>query len=168
MFKSFTIAAATVVALAAPSFAADTYEKYGEENGWTIWANTTTKGCFLENRNNNGNVVQMGLTPNKQGLGFVGIWNHNTPIMEPGETRDMSLDVDGNGYTFVAAANEGTVSEGLTGGYMYVNNPDFVSDVENGQVMTIHTTAENSVEVDLTGTKKGIEMARACYASMNG
>ncbi len=166
MFKTLALAAVSTVVLASGALA-DEYAKYGAENGWTIWANKSSGGCFLENRNNNGNTVQMGLRNAGDTLGFMGLWNHSASIMEPGEVRDMKLDIDGSPYTFRAAANDGPVSNGMTGGYMYFNNPDFVAGLENGKVLTIMATGDLSVQIDLTGTKKGIAMARECVASQS-
>jgi hypothetical protein len=166
MIKTFALAAASAIVMASGALAEE-YAKYGSESGWTIWANKTSGGCFLENRNNNGNTVQMGLRSNKANQAFLGVWNHAESIMKKGETRDMRLDIDGGVYTFVAKANIGVVSEGLTGAYMYLNNPDFIADIENGNVMTVHTTDSTSFEIDLTGTKKGIARARECFAALN-
>lgn len=167
MMKTFATALAASFALTSAALAADDYEKFGDADGWTVWANTTTGGCFLENRENNGNVVQMGLVTNEDTKAFLGIWNHNDPLLQPGESVDLTLDVDGNPYSFTATANAGTVSEGLTGAYMYLNNPDFISDLENGQTLTIHISDDRKPTVDLTGTKKGIEMARECFVAQN-
>lgn len=167
MIKKLAMTTASVLLMTTGAFAAEEYANFGEAGGWTVWANKTSGGCFIENRNNNGNAIQMGLRTNKDKVAFIGVWNHNNTIMEPGEKRDMKLDVDGRPYTFEATANENPVTDGLTGGYMWLNNPDFISDVENGHVMTIHTSADTSFEINLDGTKKSLEMARDCFAAQN-
>lgn len=166
MIKSLALAAASVFVLAGSAIAEE-YAVYGKEAPWTIFENKTSGGCFLQDRNNNGNVVQMGIRTHKDKYAFMGVWNHTQSLMEAGETRDMRLDIDGKEYTFTAMANVHPVSEGLTGAYMYLNNPDFIADVENGKVLTVHLDADTSFQIDLTGTKKGIEMARECFQAQS-
>lgn len=165
MIKKLGISAVSALCLTVGAASAEEYAVYGNEGPWTVFANVSSGGCFLQDRDNNGNLVQMGIRTAKDDYAFMGVWNRAASIMEPGETRDMELSIDGDLFTFEAKANVHPVSEGYHGAYMYLNNPDFIADVENGEELTVVGTG---VVVDLTGTKKAIEMARACFAANAG
>jgi len=166
MKNTVSLAIVSAFMMSSAAMAADEYAKYGDSAPWEIWENVTAKSCFLQDRDNNGNLVQMGLRTNKDKLAFMGVWNHTEDIMQPGEKRDMMLDVDGKEFTFTAEANKGTVTEGYHGAYMYFNNPDFISALENGNMLTVHVDADTAVKVDLAGSKKAIETGVECYNKM--
>jgi len=169
MFTTKTFACGVALAaITATATFAETYDRYGAVDSWTVFANTETKGCFIESENNNGNVVQMGIRDAGDTVGFIGVFNKGESVLSKGEKREMLVELDGDPFTIIAHSSEDRVSDGYTGGYMFANNPDFIRDISEKNVMKVHTSDSTSFEIDLTGTKKALEMARECYASQNG
>ena len=174
-FQRALISSATVaLVIAAPAMASKTLYRGGEayslfdtESGWEVWANETTGGCFLQDRENYGNLVQMGLRTDDTDSTFIGVWNDETEILAPGEEIDVTLKVDGTSYPFVAKANMAPVSEGHHGAYIWVDNQDFISDVYAGTQMQVNVADSVDFIVDLEGTRKALDRAADCYAMLN-
>ncbi len=49
------------------------FVNYGEESGWNIFVDKSRNTCLIERVDENTNVVQMGLTPDKD-FGYMGVF----------------------------------------------------------------------------------------------
>ena len=74
---------ALVLAFAANGAVAETFMKYGEVEGWKVFADTEKGSCLIEKIDEVGNVVQMGLTEDR-GVGYVGVFT----LAETGIKKD--------------------------------------------------------------------------------
>ena len=52
---------------------AETFERYGEVEGWKVFIDNEKKSCLIEAVDGAENVVQMGLTEDR-GVGYVGVF----------------------------------------------------------------------------------------------
>jgi len=177
IIKTFAYTALSAILVAAPALAADqtaemepdgeVYKLYGNAGGWEVWQNMSSKGCFLQDRENYGNLVQMGLRSDDPSSQFIGVWNQESEILAPGQTTEVTMTVDGTPYNFEAKANESPVTEGYHGAYTFLNNPAFVSDVYDAKQMNVFINDDIQFVVDLNGTREGLQMVEECYSKMN-
>jgi hypothetical protein len=171
MFYVKTLGAALGVTLltATGAFAQETYELYGQESGWNVFANKTTGGCFIESPDNNGYVVQMGIRTAGDEMAFVGIFQQGANAnMGEGESRNLVVMLDDRPYIITANSSEGRLPDGYSGGYTFTNDPGFIEDVSQRYKMKVFTSPADSFEIDLAGSKDAIKMVRECYAAQNG
>ncbi len=54
----------------------------------------------------------------------------------------------------------------VSAAYLLANNPDFVTDVMERETMIVMPESNFAFEISLAGTKKAIEAARECNASL--
>ena len=62
----------------------------------------------------------------------------------------------------------GNITKGYSGGYVLSDSPEFAKDIAQQYVMTVFPEKEYAFTVDLAGTKKAMEMARACNQEQIG
>ena len=138
------------------------FMKWGEESGWNIFVDKSRDACLIERIDENENVVQMGLTKDKD-FGYIGVFTK----ADIDFTDDkLHLRLDDKAYVGDASAAPSNLAEGYKGGYMLANNPDFVDDVMKRYNMLVMPESSNAFEVSLDGTMKAIEKARECNASL--
>jgi len=138
------------------------FMNYGEESGWNIFVDKSRNTCLIERVDENSNVVQMGLTPDKE-FGYLGVFTRAD--MEFEDDR-VELLMDNKLYYGDTTAAPPNLADGYKGGYLLANNPDFVDDVMNRENMIVMPETTFAFEISLDGTKKAIEAARACNASL--
>lgn len=138
------------------------FEKWGEESGWTIYVDKSRDSCLIERVDENKNVVQMGLTKDKE-FGYVGVFT--LADVDLSDNR-VHLSLDGKRYWGDANVAPKRLAGGYKGGYLLANNPDFVDDIMEKYVMTVEPEDKNAYEVSLDGTFKAIEKARECNAAV--
>ncbi|MEP1199701.1 MULTISPECIES: hypothetical protein [unclassified Tateyamaria] len=164
--KRFALAiAATCVAATAAS--ADTFEKYGEIEGWKVFVDVEKKSCLIESVDSAENVVQMGLTQDRS-VGYVGIFTKAETDIKAGETSEIAILIGDNVYAGESKGMRGNITKGYSGGYVLSDSPQFVEDIAQQYEMLIFPEKEYSFIVDLSGTKKAIEMARECNQKQIG
>lgn len=160
--------AATASALAiftATWAGADTFEKYGETEGWKVFIDNEKKSCLIEKVDAAENVVQMGLTTDRA-VAYVGVFTKAKTDLKAGDTEAVVIDIDGNLYVGEATEMRGNITKGYSGGYVLSDDPQFVEDVARKYVMTVFPEKEFAFAVNLEGTFKAIEMARECNKSL--
>lgn len=153
------VALAALVSTAAA--AADTFKKYDEVEGWTIYIDNEKKSCLIEAVDDAGNVVQMGLTSDR-GVAYVGVFVKGDTGIKKGKKEAVVISLDGNLYMGEATGMRGNITKGYSGGYVLSDDPQFVDDIARKHVMTVFPEKEYAFEVNLAGTYKAIEKAREC------
>jgi hypothetical protein len=138
------------------------FEKWGEESGWNIFVDKSRDTCLIERVDENKNVVQMGLTKDKE-FGYIGVFT--LADVDLSDNR-VHLSLDGKRYWGDATVAPKRLVGGYKGGYLLANNPDFVDDIMKKYVMTVEPEDKNAYDVSLDGTFKAIEKARECNAAV--
>ena len=170
VFVKVTATVAAIVSFVAPAFAEDAipskndvFKKWGQADGWTLYVNETRNDCVAERIDNNGNVLTMGVTSDRE-LGYIGIFTRADLGLKSGkDTIKVSIDdrmYEGPSRTVTHLAN------GYTGGYLLGNRPVFIEDVMKQYEMVVHPGEENSFTISLDGTLKAVEAARECVAEL--
>lgn len=160
-FKAFS-AGVLMAALTATGAAAETpFVNYGEVEGWVVFADTAKKSCLIEKTDKLGHVVQMGLTEDR-GVGYVGVFTTAETDIKRDDTQAVLISLDGNLYAGEAKGMRGNITKGYTGGYVLSDDPQFVDDLAHKHVMEVFPEKNYGFSVNLAGTYKAIEMARAC------
>lgn len=155
--------AALVAATLATSAAADTFEKFGEVEGWKVFADNEKKSCLIEATDDLGNVVQMGLTKDRD-VAYIGVFTQAKTNLKRGEKKAVAILLGDNMYVGESTAMRGNITKGYSGGYVLTDDPQVVTDIAQQYEMVVFPEKEYAFVVDLTGTKKAIEMARECNA----
>jgi hypothetical protein len=134
------------------------FVKWGEESGWNIFIDKSRNACLIERVDENANVVQMGLTADKD-FGYLGVFTLADIEFEDDKVHLLLDDKPYVGDAYLAPSN---LAAGYKGGYILANNPDFVEDVQRRFNMVVMPEHSNSFEVSLDGTLKAIDAARMC------
>lgn len=152
-------------ALALPSLAAaQPFTSYGEAEGWNIFVNGATNGCFMEQQQGD-LVVQMG-TQGGADFAFVAVYAMEELGIVQGDPIEVSFFIDGEEFAGTASGVQRSTSDGgvIEGATIKANNPNFGDAIANKQTMTIMGQSGNSTDIDLSGTRAAIEATRACQA----
>ena len=142
---------------------ADTFTKYGEAEGWNVYADKEKLSCLIENVDDAGNVVQMGLTPDR-GVGYVGVFTKGETTIQKNDKEAVAVLIGENLYLGEATGMRGNITKGYSGGYVLSDDPQFVEDIARQYEMVVFPEKKHSFIVNLAGTLKAIEMARECNA----
>lgn len=156
---------ALVLAFAANGAVAETFMKYGEVEGWKVFADTEKVSCLIEKIDEVGNVVQMGLTEDR-GVGYVGVFTLAETGIKKDDKAAVAIAIGENLYIGESTGMRGNITKGYSGGYVLSDDPQFVTDIAQQYKMIVFPEKDWVFEVDLTGTKKAIEMAKECNASL--
>nr|WP_170616759.1 hypothetical protein [uncultured Ruegeria sp.] len=146
---------------------ADTFERYGEVEGWKVFVDKEKKSCLIEAVDSAENVVQMGLTEDR-GVGYVGIFTKEKTDIKRGEKGAVAIMLGDNLYVGEGTGMKGNITKGYSGGYVLSDNPQFADDLAKQKVMVVFPEKEFAFTVDLTGTYKAMEMARECNEKQLG
>ncbi|WP_299884501.1 hypothetical protein [uncultured Ruegeria sp.] len=158
----------TAIALLTSTVAwADTFERFGEVEGWKVFIDVEKKSCLIEAVDDAENVVQMGLTEDR-GVGYVGVFTKAKTNIKRGEKEAVAILLGDNIYLGEATGMKGNITKGYSGGYVLSDDPQFADDLAKKKVMIVFPEKEFAFTVDLIGTYKAIEMARECNEKQLG
>lgn len=172
-FKTLIAAAAlmtvpAVSALASDDFLPstdDVFTKWGEVEGWTVYVDVSRNSCLIERVDENTNVVQMGLNK-AQDFAYLGVFT-KADINLRGNKEKVTIALDDKIYEGNARKKSKHLSDGYKGGYILIDNPDFVADVQKRYNMVVFPKKEGAFSVSLDGTLKAIEAARKCQTEQS-
>ncbi len=163
---SIRVAVAALIAAASSTVAtADTYQKYGDIEGWNVFIDDEKQSCLIESMDANENVVQMGLTEDRS-VGYLGVFTKAETGIKKGEKEEVVILIGENLYTGEATGMRGNITKGYSGGYIVSDDPAFVKDIEQQYEMVVFPEEDYAFVINLTGTKKAIEMARECNSKL--
>jgi len=171
VLKKFCAAAALAITMTGSAFASDgvlpsadaVFIKWGEVEGWNIYIDTGKGTCLVEKSDENGNVVQMGLTADRA-FGYFGVFTQADIDIKDNK---IYMLLDETPYVAETTAKRKELAAGYKGGYLLTNNPDFVEDVMKSYNMIVMPEDEFAFVVSLDGTFKAIEAARECTAEQS-
>jgi hypothetical protein len=139
--------------------ASDTLVKYGEVEGWTVYANKTRGDCLIVNSFGPG-AVQMGVAADRS-VGYLGVFTKLDIGVKNG-VKEIFVDIDGNLYSGLATTTAGQLKDGYSGGYILADDPDFKRDVAKKYTMIVFPETQGAFVVDLKGTYKAMAMGHKC------
>lgn len=154
-------------ALAAGISHAEAFLKFGEVDGWKVYIDDTKKSCLIERMDEAGTVVQMGLTEDR-GVGYLGVFTTAETGIKAGDKDNVIVLIGENLYKGIGTGMRGNITGGYSGGYITSDDPRFVEDIANQREMIVFPESRYAFVVDLTGTKKALELARKCNAEIMG
>lgn len=164
VFKIISVAAIVAVGASGAAFAQNKFEEVTSVEGWNIWKDHDAKNCFMERKDDAGNVVQMGLTTDNK-LGYVGVFTQNDTDIKNGEIQELEIIIGENYYKGESKSMRGNLSHGYAGGYFLSDSERLAEDIAKQYVMTVFPGKDYVLEINLDGTLKGMEAARECIAS---
>ncbi|SLN46011.1 hypothetical protein ROA7450_02249 [Roseovarius albus] len=168
MKKFYNTCAAIAVVLASPAIASDAdvlpsadddIAIYRTAGPWTVYQNNTRKHCLIAQKGDNGGLVQMGLSKSGD-YGYVGAFSQSAEVQEG--LKEVVVLVNDNVYTGEASGVGTGLEDGYKGGYIRVNNPNFVKDLEKEGEMIAFPDTPYIYTINLAGTKNAIYEARKC------
>jgi opacity protein-like surface antigen len=144
--------------------AGDQIEEFWKSTYWTIYKNNTRQSCFIQ-WSGETSVVQAGLT-NDQDAFYLGAFVKNFEPVEPVEgERGIAIVLNGNLYVGGVTTVSRTLSGGFEGGYILLDNPKFVADLEEAGEFIAFPDSPNTVTVTLITPRNAIGRARDCMAT---
>lgn len=138
----------------------DGFTTWGEAGGWTVYIDNERKSCLIERMDDNENVVQVGLTKDRE-FAYVGVFTKADIGLKSGKEK-VIISLDGVLYEGKAHKKTKHLTEGYTGGYILADNPDFIADFANKYEMIVFPKKEFAFVVNLEGTKKAVEAGIEC------
>jgi hypothetical protein len=141
--------------------AGDEIEKFRSAGDWVIYRNVTRGHCFASKAGDIG-LIQMGFTKD-EGAAYLGAFLQDWPVEEG--TRPIHVVVNDNVYKGdVSAVTQ--ASNGWSGGYILVNNKDFVRDVEKADELVAFPDSPNTFILDMSDSANTIFEIRKCTDEM--
>jgi len=156
---------AIITALSTTAASAETFEKYGEVEGWKVFIDNEKNSCLIEAIDDAENVVQMGLTKDR-GVAYVGVFTKAKTKIKKGEEKAVIISIGDNLYYGQSTGMRGNITKGYTGGYVLSDDPQFVDDLARQYVMVVFPNESYTFAVDLTGTFEAIKMGKECNKSL--
>ncbi len=136
------------------------FVKWGEESGWTIYSDRSRNSCLIERVDENGNVVQMGLTEVRS-VGYLGIFTKADIDLKEGEDP-VIVAFDDALFSGLATTKTKHLPEGYKGGYILTDDPNFVELVKRKYEMVVFPDKDYAIVINLDGSLKAIEAAGKC------
>ncbi|KQV36251.1 hypothetical protein [Rhizobium sp. Root1204] len=169
MKKFLNFAAAASVALSSAMAAhaqtpvptaSDVLVKYGEVEGWTVYANQTRGDCLIVRDFGLGSV-QMGVTANEE-VGYLGVFTKADLGLQNATKSEVFVSIDGNLYAGIATATHGELKGGYSGGYILSDDPRFKRALAKKYEMAVFPETKGAFVVDLKGTYKAMALGAKC------
>ena len=160
---TLTIGAA---ALIAGSAWADTFERYGEVEGWKVFVDKEKKSCLIEAVDDAENVVQMGLTD--EDYLYLGVVTKQEVDFENGQAEAIKIVIGDTTYSGHSNTLRGNLSNNYAGGYVYSTSPQFAEDLARQYTAEVFPEKSYAFTIDLTGTLKAMTMGRECQQAQSG
>ena len=174
MRNFMTLIAATSVALSSAMAAyaqdqnplpkaSDVLVRYGDDiEGWTVYANKTRGDCLIVHDYGPDAIsaVQMGVTPNDQEIGYLGVFTKADIGLQSGTQSPIVVSIGGKLYSGVSTTEH--AKGGYTGGYILTDDPNFKRDVAKQYTMTVFPTTAGEFVIDLKGTFRAMAAGRKC------
>lgn len=164
--RLLTAFAAASLAFATPVIAAedilpsksDEISADRKAGAWTIFRNETSNTCFASYESEDGYVVQFGFAQDAQN-GYIGLFSKDLEVEEG--TSEIAIVVNETLYTGEATGLAANLS-GYQGGYIIVNNPEFVNDVEKGKQIVAFPDSPRAYVISMKGAKNAVYLVRKC------
>ena len=160
----FTAATALTAAIATSAMASDRYAHYGSVEGWNVFTDKEKNTCFIESKDDAGNVVQMGLTREDRSVAYIGVFTSAETDIKNGQKEAVAVLLGDNLYVGEATGMRGNITEGYSGGYVLTDDPEIVTQIQKQYEMVVFPEKAYGFIVDLTGTFNAIEMGKKCNA----
>jgi len=141
------------------------HEKWGEAGDWEILIDPDVgNGCYMERTMEDGTLVQVGYVPDRNG-GFFAAYNAAWTGLEDGAEGTVRFDFE---TSLFEGGYVSSVKSGMSGGYAYFNNPEFIKEFGKRNEVSITGEKGNTFAFKLTGTMKAINAMRNCDAEQQG
>ncbi len=141
----------------------DTISNFRSAGAWEIRKNETRNLCFASYKSESGAIVQFGFAEGEE-AGYLGLFSQaveNVPA-----SQEIAVLANGNLYVGEATGMGPSIEDGYEGGYIMVNNPEFVKDIEIGQELVAFPDMPNSYVVDMRGAKNALYEVRKCTTEL--
>lgn len=137
----------------------DEISKFREAGAWKVRRNETRETCFASYKSEQGAIVQFGFTEDET-VGYLGLFSQEAP--DVGSDEGIAVLVNGNLYVGETQGVGVSIEDGYDGGYMLVNNPEFVSDIEVGEELVAFPDTPSAYVVDMSGAGDAVYEVREC------
>ncbi|MEI4260950.1 hypothetical protein [Roseovarius sp. D0-M9] len=173
MTKLLTAVGALTIAFAAPLSAApedvlpersDEIAEFRDAGAWTIRENVTKGSCFASYKAESGAIVQFGFTEDET-AGYLGLFGRDAMAI-PSE-QEVAFIANGNLYSGMATGVGASLEDGYEGGYVLVNNAEFVQDIEAGGELTVLPETPQAFVVDMSGASDAVYEVRKCTTELD-
>lgn len=143
--------------------AGDDIVRFRTFGAWAVMQNNTDGNCFASRADNAGNIIQMGVTKDRS-FGYLGAFTSDGRLA--GDGAKIVAVVNGNLYSGEAHGVSHGLNEGRTGGFILVNNTNFVRDIEASREIVFFPDTPNTVTLNTRRARDAIYEARKCMDAM--
>lgn len=140
----------------------DDIETFRNVDGWTVFQDKTRGSCFFSKSNDEGALVQMGLTQD-QALGYIGLFSKDAEV-EEGMIK-VAVILNGNLYTGESKRVASTAS-GHQGGYIVGLTEQLRKDLRNSDELVAFPEAPFKYTINLDGVKNAIFETIECMEDL--
>lgn len=151
-----------VAASATGAMAESKFTHYGSVEGWNVFTDHEKNSCFIETKDDVGNVVQMGLTKEDRSVAYIGVFTTAETDIKKGQKEAVAVLLGDSVFVGEATGMRGNITEGYTGGYVLTDDPEIVTLIQKEYTMAVFPEKAYGFIVDLKGTYKAIEMGKEC------
>ena len=141
----------------------DKISEFRTAGAWHIRKNETRNVCFASYKSDSGAIVQFGFI-NDETAGYLGLFSQRAS--DVAATQEIAVLANGHLYVGEATGMGPSIEDGYEGGYILVNNPEFVKDIEIGQELIAFPDMPNSYIVDMSGAKNAVYEVRKCTTEL--
>lgn len=141
----------------------DDISKVRDAGAWTIRKNATSGSCFASYKAESGAIVQFGFVKDET-AGYLGIFSENVGAVK--SEQDVAFIANGNLYSGKATGVGSSIHDGYQGGYVVVNNPKFVKDIEAGGELVVFPETPQTYIVDMSGASAAVYEVRKCTTEL--
>lgn len=141
----------------------DTISKFRSAGAWEIHKNETRDLCFASYKSKSGAIVQFGFAEGEK-VGYLGLFSQ--AAVDVPASQEIAVLANGNLYVGEATGMGPSIQDDFEGGYILVNNPEFVKDIELGQELVAFPETPASFIVDMSGAKNALYEVRKCTTEL--
>ncbi len=172
MVKLTATLTAITLACAAPFAAAaqdilptrgDEISNFRSAGAWQIRKNETRGLCFASYKSESGAIVQFGFAEDET-AGYLGLFSQR--VADVAAEQKIAVLANGNLYVGEATGMGPSIEDGYEGGYILINNPEFVKDIEVGQELVAFPETPSAYIVDMSGARNALYEVRKCTTEL--
>lgn len=142
----------------------DTLIVYKQSGDWTVYSDVDRRSCLIERSDDDGNAMQMGLTKDLSAV-YVGVFTQKDAKIDA--QTPIAIAVDGKVYTGESyGVRSGQLKGNYSGGYVLSDDPGFVEAIAKGKELLAFPDKPWFFVIDLTGTFRAIDDAKACQKTL--
>lgn len=149
----------------------ETFAKWGDSAGWSIYIDEPRKSCLMQKFNGTDAIVQIGLSENKK-LAYLGVFGKVEPaVRETHKNARTVIMIDDAQFEGKLRRFNKSDAE-FHGAYVTTKDMDLAENViasaQTAREAIVLSDSQLDFSVDLTGSAEALNAAKQCLAEQAG